>query len=144
MSVPEKIKVNPHVFCYSPDLMDASNKLAEYLNCKVSKVYEDHFDLQAETANVAWLAGHGSKNNTVVGNYDGDFGYKIRSICDWLDTGGRNYEYLVDTCCYPNRRKNSQTFNNKYYCTNDNQCVMVITGYDSFNAWWNDSNMHAV
>ena len=73
MPVPVKLKINPHVFCSSPDLMDASNKLAEYLNCKISKVDEGHFDPESETANIAWLVGHGCKNNCIVGNYEANF-----------------------------------------------------------------------
>ena len=142
MPVPQILTQNAHVFCYSPDLVDASNTLAGYLNCRVSRVYEGHVDPQSATATVAWLVGHGSKENTIVGNYDDDFGYKIRSICDWLRPPNHVYQYLVDTCCYPNMRKRYQTFGNQYYCTNDNQCVQVITDYPNFDAWWNASNMH--
>lgn len=143
MSVPKELKVKPHVFCYSPDLVDASNTLAGYLKCKVSKVYEGYFDPQSETATAAWLVGHGAKNNTIVGDDSGKFSLKIRSISDWLKSGDPKYQYLVDTCCFPNRRKNSQTFGGNYYSTNDSQCVYVITRSPDFDTWWNKSNMHA-
>lgn len=142
MSVPEKLMSNAHVFCYSPDLLEASEKLAEYLNCSVSKVYEWKWGPGVESATVAWLVGHGNKSNTIVGNDDGSFGYRIRDISEWLKTEGRDYKYLVDTCCYPNRRKSSQTFGHDYYCTNDNECVLVITSYPSFDGWWDASHMH--
>lgn len=140
MPVPEEVKANSHVFCYSSDLVDASNKLASYLNCKVSKVYSGDFDPQAYKSKTAWLVGHGAVTNTIVGNQTGDFGYKIRSICDWLKEYG--YGILVDTCCYPNTRKRWQTFTPNYFCTNDNECVMVITSYGSFDEWWDSSHMH--
>jgi len=142
MAVPDKLKINAHVFCYSSDLVDASNKLAEYLKCEVSKVYNGEFKPESQTATVAWLVGHGYESNEIVGNKDDTFGYTIESISDWLKEEGRKYEYLVDTCCYPNMRRKSQTFGDKYYCTDDDQCVMVITGYDNFDTWWDYSNMH--
>jgi len=141
MVVPENLKINAHVFCYSPDLFAASEKLAGYLDCKISKVYVgEPYDPQSKTANIAWLVGHGSKTDSKVGNSDGSFGYTIGSICGWL----KNYPYtnLIDTCCDPNKRKRYQTFGDNYYCTNDNQCVEVITSYLSFDSWWDVSNMH--
>ncbi|MDA3613608.1 hypothetical protein [Polluticaenibacter yanchengensis] len=142
MPVPENLMHNCHVFCYSDDLTEASDKLATYLGCKVSKVYKNQFDPQAQTAQIAWLVGHGSKQNTIVGNDDDTFGYKIRDISDWLLIDGREYTHLVDTCCYPNMRKRYQTFGDHYYCTNDNECVQVITAYPTFDEWWDGSHMH--
>lgn len=142
MPVPDNLKIKPHVFCYSADLVDASNALAGYLKCKVSMVYDGNFDPEFQTAEIAWLVGHGSKSNTIVGNKDGSFGYKISSISKWLQAADLNYTNLVDTCCYPNMRKRYQTFNDNYYCTNDNQCVFKITGSPDFDTWWDDSNMH--
>jgi hypothetical protein len=142
MPVPDILKINAHVYCYSLDLLDASTRLAGDLKCKVSKVYEGHFDPEAQTATVAWLVGHGSKNNTIVGNYEGCHGYKIGDISDWLKSEGRKYEYMVDTCCYPNMRKRYQKFGDKYYCTNDNECVQLITEFNTFDEWWDKSHMH--
>lgn len=142
MAVPEKLKQKAHVFCFSSDLIDASIILAEYLNCEVSKVYDGHFDPEFQTSIVAWLVGHGSKINTIVGNSDGSFGYKISIISEWLKTYKRNYSSLVDTCCYPNMRKRFQLFGHDYYCSDDDMCVQVITSYPSFDNWWDQSHMH--
>jgi hypothetical protein len=142
MAVPGKLKIQPHVYCYSADLLAASNALAGYLKCKVSKVYLNQFDPEYKTAEIAWLVGHGSKGDTKVGNSTGTFGYTINSISKWLQGPGLNYTNLVDTCCYPNRRKNSQPFGNDYYCTNDNECVTVITAYRDLDSWWDASHMH--
>lgn len=141
MPVPEIIKPDSHVFCYSEDLLVASNKLAYYLGCKVSKVYEKKCDVNSYST--AWLVGHGHGTDTIVGDIDGE-GYRIRLISEWLKNNreGRDYKYLVDTCCSPNRRKRSQTFQHNYYCTDDSNIVKVITDYNGLNDWWDDNDMH--
>ena len=143
MPVPAILKrEKSHVFCYSRDLIDASNRLAYYLGCEVSTVYDNKFHPDASNAKVAWLVGHGSKYDSKVYHKDADDGIKIGDISDWLLF--RDYTHLVDTCCYPNMRRRYQKFNNDYYCTDDNECVTVITEYNSFDEWWDSSNMHQI
>lgn len=147
MAVPDILKnKKSRVFCYSQDLLDASNKLSLYLGngCDVIKIYNNEQNNLADDKSkaVAWLVGHGDKDNIMVGNNDHSKGYNIDDISDWLIKYG--YQYLVDTCCYPDKRKLYQKFKNQYYCPNDGICVQLITDpqYKTFDSWWDNSKMH--
>ncbi|GGF25918.1 hypothetical protein GCM10011611_34950 [Aliidongia dinghuensis] len=133
------------VFCYSSDLLDAAQFLAKELNTLYCRcIYNGTGDLpdQIDPTAVAWLVAHGSSNNTLIGTKQKKSYDMGTLVLPWCAQVG--IKTAVDTCCEPSARKAlaQRSFSSiSYYCRQDDNDVIAITGYTDVGVWWTANNM---
>lgn len=143
------------IFLYSPDLKDAANGLALALGADEFFEFWKDEDLKKakdRRFKVVWLVGHGLEKSSSMLDESGQEVVHIRDICAWCEESGT--EALVDTACYPFRRKEEVAAHRRsfdYYCTQElfeevQQIGEIgkITEYADLEIWWGKHGMGKV
>lgn len=139
MSVPPYLIIKAHVFCYSSDLSVHTTRLKDALGCGRTNIYGTAPLSNYNGKKIAWLVGHGSRDDIIVGTRVSREGVCITNII--ADLLSKGYTHVVDTCCEPNQRRNATT-DLQYYCTEDDNEVDSVN--TTLNAWWDDNKMKCI
>lgn len=140
MAVPGDLLQNAHVFCYSSDLSVHTTRLKDALGCGRTNIYGTAPLSNYSGKKIAWLVGHGSEGDTIVGTRVSREGVCITNII--ADLASKGYTHIVDTCCKPNLRRTVETDGLSYYCTEDGYEVDSVN--TTLDAWWDDNKMKCI
>lgn len=153
MAVPDELIKQAHVFCFANTMNDTSKRLSGFLpSSGITYVVPGEKTLiligaGCKSSKIAWLVGHGMKGTRRVYN-DGGIcpGMLLSSVIEKLKSWG--YTTIVDTCCEPNSRRQTDMSGLDYWCTTDGQIVGFLSGYENtkagFSKWWDGFGFYKI
>jgi hypothetical protein len=157
MSVPGEVttKDEVHIFQYSSDLNKACSELKKRLEffggevplTTINTMDVTHTfggDSPEQNKTIAWLVGHGVVSSYLIGERSyRKFALPIDRIILWL--ADKNYSFVVDTCCYPDKRlrvvRSLNLTHIGYYCAPNGQNVSENQDHGDLHDWWDKNGM---